>query len=136
LDPCIPVSVRRIYRKAKAVQNRSPDAFAIMMGRALEALCEDKGVSSPKLYESLKKLANDRIIPPVLVKMGSALRLLRNAAAHHTNQEITVPETWVIDKLFRAIIEYVYIAPELLADFEETQKKEKRRADRPPQPAI
>ena len=37
-----------------------------------------------------------------------------------------MPQTWVIDKLFRAIIEYVYIAPELLADFEETQKKEKK----------
>ena len=126
LDPCVAVSVRKIYREAKAVQNRSPDAFAIMMGRALEALCDDKGVSSNNLYESLKKLANDRIIPPVLIKMGSALRLLRNAAAHHTNQEITVPQTLVVDKLFRAIIEYVYIAPELLADFEETQKKEKK----------
>jgi Domain of unknown function (DUF4145) len=93
-----------------------------MIGRALEALCDDKGISSGNLYDRLKSLADKGVIPPVLTEMGSALRLLRNAGAHHSDQEITVPQTWGIDKLFRAIIEYVYIAPKLRADFQATQK--------------
>jgi hypothetical protein len=36
------------------------------------------------------------------------------AAAHGSLQIIKTPMTWAIDDLFRAIVEYVYVAPSKL----------------------
>jgi len=49
--------------------------------------------------------------------MTAVLRVLGNVGAHSDSQKITVPMTWGMDDFFRAIIEYVYIAPSRLAEF-------------------
>lgn len=57
-------------------------------------------------------------IPSTLAKMTDVLRTLGNTAAHEAPDEITVPMTWAIDEFFRAIVEYVYIAPAKLETFQ------------------
>lgn len=125
LDICVPKAVRKNYAEARSLQKRSPNAFAVLIRRSLEALCDDKKVKKGILGARLKELAEQGIIPPTLAEMSTALRLLGNAGAHHNEENITIPQTWKIDKLFLAIIEYVYIGPKLLSDFKKTAKQEK-----------
>lgn len=123
LEASIPLPIRKNYAEAKLLQKRSPNAFAVMIRRSLEALCDDKNVRSGTLRDRLKALTESKEMPPILAEASSALRLLGNAGAHHTNEDITIPQTWKIDKLFLAVVEYIYIAPKLIREFNDTQKK-------------
>jgi len=119
LDDSVPQSVSNNYREAKTVQNISPNAFAVLLRRALEALCDDRGVPAGRLQQRLEQLAQKGEIPPILAEITSVLRTLGNSGAHNTSQNVTVPMTWKMDEFFRALIEYVYIAPSKLAEFRE-----------------
>lgn len=83
------------------------------------------------LHNRLEQLAKRGEIPPVLAEMTTVLRVLGNAGAHNSAQKITVPLTWVMDEFFRAVVEYVYIAPSKLEEFKQelesykTQQKKK-----------
>ncbi|HWA28858.1 MAG TPA: DUF4145 domain-containing protein [Lacunisphaera sp.] len=117
LDSSVPLAVRKNYIEAKSVQKKSPNAFALLVRRALEAICDDKGVASNKpLKQRLDSMAAQGIIPPTLAEVTGILRILGNAGAHNSPKDVTIPQTWRIEKLFRAIVEYVYIAPKMVAD--------------------
>lgn len=133
LDPCVPGAVASNYREAKKVQNMSPNAFAVLLRRALEALCDDRGVSRGNLASRLRELAAKGEIPGKLADISSVLRELGNAGAHHTSQRVTVPLTWTMDEFFRTLIEYVYVAPHKLVSFQQRLAKyEKGEQGAPP----
>lgn len=117
LDESIPDTVASNYSESKRVQKVSPNAFAVLIRRALEALCDDRGVPSGNLQARLAKLSEMGEIPPVLVEVTDVLRTLGNSGAHSTLQKVTVPMTWQMDKFFRTLVEYVYVAPARLAEF-------------------
>jgi hypothetical protein len=133
LDKSIPEIVAENYRESKRVQKASPNAFAVLMRRALEALCDDRKAPSGKLHARLKHLADKGEIPPILVEITSVLRTLGNSGAHSTEQKVTVPTTWQMDKFFRTLVEYVYVAPARLAEFQssiaKTNNQETERED-------
>ena len=62
-------------------------------------------------------------IPPVLAEMATILRLLGNVGAHLTEEPVKPPDTWVIDDFFRAVIEYVYVAPSRIKEISDGLKK-------------
>ena len=126
LDPCVPTVVASNYREAKRVQNISPNAFAVLLRRALEAMCDDRGVSRGNLASRLRDLAAKGEIPGKLAEISSVLRELGNAAAHYTAQRVTVPLTWTMDEFFRTLIEYVYVAPHKLVSFQKRLTKYER----------
>lgn len=117
LDKSIPEIVATNYRESKRVQKVSPNAFAVLIRRALEALCDDREVPKGNLQSRLAKLAEKGEIPPVLVEATDVLRTLGNSGAHNKDQKVTVPLTWQMDKFFRTLIEYVYVAPARLKEF-------------------
>lgn len=117
LDHSVPERVRQCYAEAKRIQHNSPNAFTLMLRRALEAICEDQGITSGSLKSKLDKLASDGTIPPVLAAMSWALRILGNESAHE-QKEMSVYTTWILDDFFKAIVEFVYVAPSKLAQFE------------------
>ncbi|MBS7806566.1 DUF4145 domain-containing protein [Variovorax sp. PCZ-1] len=117
LDDSIPEIVASNYRESKRVQKVSPNAFAVLIRRSLEALCDDRGVAPGSLHARLKTLADNGEIPPVLVEVTDVLRTLGNSGAHNTGQKVTVPLTWQMDKFFRTLVEYVYVAPKKLKEF-------------------
>jgi hypothetical protein len=88
-----------------------------MLRRALEAVCDDRGVSEGSLQKRLEVLAQRGELPTILSEMTSMLRTLGNAGAHHSSMPITVPMTWGMEEFFRAVIEYVYIAPSKIQEF-------------------
>lgn len=125
LDRAVPENVRKTYYEAHKVQKVAPAGYAVLLRRALEALCQDRGVTSGPLAKRLNELVSRGEIPPVLAEATSLLRAMGNAGAHASKDEVTVPMTWKMDKLFRAVVEYVYIAPNRIAEF----KKSVARSD-------
>lgn len=117
LHKCVPNSVSENFREAKRIQNVSPNGFAVLVRRALEAMCDDRGVVRGPLMRRLDALAKKGEIPPVLADITSVLRGLGNAGAHSTKEKVTIPMTWAMDEFFRAVIEYVYVAPFRLEQF-------------------
>jgi hypothetical protein len=119
LPSSVPQAVRDIYSEAAVVKRNAPNAFAILIRKGLEAICDDRGAPSGPLAARLKHLAERGEIPPSLAEVTDALRVVGNTAAHVSLQPITHPMTWVIDDFFRVIVEYVYVAPSKLSEFKQ-----------------
>ncbi len=90
-----------------------------MIRRALEAICDDRGIEKGSLVQRLRQLAERGEVPPLLAEVSDTLRILGNLGAHSSDMSVTPPDTWAIDDFFRAIIEYVYVAPSKLNEFKE-----------------
>lgn len=114
---CVPEVISSIYYEAKRIQNRSPNAFAVLLRRALEAICNDRGATKGSLAVRLKELAKRREIPEQLAEISSVLRELGNAGAHHSSQRVTISLTWMMDAFFKTLVEYLYVAPDRLKEF-------------------
>jgi hypothetical protein len=117
LDDSVPVAVREAYTEACRIQNIAPNAYAAMLRRALEAVCHDRGVSEDTLHKGLMVLVQRGELPATLAEMTSILRDLGNTGAHHSTKPIRVPMTWGMNEFFRAVVEYVYIAPSRIKAF-------------------
>lgn len=126
LHESVPLSVARNFQDAKRIQNISPNGFAVLVRRSLEAMCDDRSVPAGTLAKRLETLAKSGEIPPVLAEITAVLRILGNSGAHNTDQNVTVPMTWAMDQFFRAVVEYVYVAPSRLEQF---RKKSSSIAD-------
>ena len=117
LHSSVPDSIRRIYAEAALIKARAPNAFANQIRRSLEALCKDRGASNRVLMQNIKELASRGEIPPTLADMTDVIRQLGNIGSHAGDDEIDPNYVDVIDDFFRAIVEYVYIAPFKVTEF-------------------
>jgi hypothetical protein len=125
----IPEKVSTIYEEAARIKNIAPNAFAVQIRRALEAVCEDRGAQKKVLQAMLKELSDRHEIPPVLAEMTDVLRLLGNIGAHAADQSVRPSQVYALDEFFRAVVEYVYIAPSKLKEFRERLEKIKSKTD-------
>jgi hypothetical protein len=105
------------------VKKTSPPAFALLIRRALEALCDDRKAIPGGLDRRLKDLAFRGEIPPTLAEMVDVIRVLANKSAHTSDLRLTEYDASVMDDLFRAIIEYVYVGPSKLRHLRATLQK-------------
>lgn len=117
LHSCVPDSVKNVYLEAAAIKSLAPNAFANQIRRALEAVCKDRGATQRVLAKSLNELADRGEIPQTLSEMTDVLRKLGNVGSHAGDEAIAPEYVDVIDEFFRAIIEYVYIAPHKVNEF-------------------
>lgn len=123
LHKAVPQSVSDCYSEAARIKNLAPNAFAVQIRRALEAICDDRGIKKGGLQRRLKELASRGEIPPVLAEMTDVLRLPGNIGAHAADQSVKPGHVWAIDGFFRAVVvEYVYVAPSKLKEFRERLK--------------
>lgn len=124
----VPKSVMKYYEEALLVKGRSPDSFAVQIRRSLEAICKDRGTNeNSTLNDRLKELADRGEFPPTIISLADNLRFIGNIGAHDAEFNVKPGFVRLIDDLFKVIVEYVYIAPKKLADFEETIKKFKNK---------
>ena len=119
LHKAVPKHIRQIYEEAAMIQEISPDAFAVQIRRSLEAICSDRGVEGRNLQSSLKALSDRGEIPPILAEFTDVLRLLGNMGAHWTGQRVHPLQTTGLDDFFRAVVEYIYVAPSKLKEFKD-----------------
>lgn len=125
LHDAVPDSVRDTYQEAFGIKAKAPRGYAILIRSAIEGICDDKAIPKRNLQQRLEKLAAAGFVPPTLAKMTDVLRTLGNAAAHDVVRKVTIPMTWAIDGFFRAVVEYVYVAPAKLEAFQAALSKAK-----------
>lgn len=113
----VPESIFKCYEEALLVKERSPNSFAVQIRRALEAICDDRGIERNNLVRRLEILSNQEEIPPIITSFADELRIIGNIGAHVGEKEVKPGFVRIIDDFFKVIIEYVYIAPKKLEDF-------------------
>ncbi len=111
----IPSLVEKRYKEALKVQHISPNAFAVMAGRTLEAALNDKGVEGKMLGNKLHNLTTSDLIPKQLQEMAKQINKLRVFGAHDVEEDVIEEDVPIILSFVEAILEYLYIAPAKLA---------------------
>jgi hypothetical protein len=106
-----PERVRRIYEEARSVMKRSPSSFVVQIGRALEAVAKDRHAEGRTLNDKLNWLISEGHLPKIFGEMGHVSRILRNWGAHDAEIDVETEDVKIVDEFFKAIIEYVYVAP-------------------------
>jgi hypothetical protein len=123
LDISVPREIAAIYEEAVRIKELTPNAFAVQIRRALEALSVDKGIKKGSLQVQLNELSKNGDIPPNLAKASDLLRMLGNVGAHASEQSVHPLLANAMDEFFRAVIEYVYVAPKRLHQFQNQMDK-------------
>jgi hypothetical protein len=114
----LPPEISNEYLAAQRVASLSANAYAVLLGRVLDLVCENRGATGDTLYKRLKDLADKGEIPGTLAEIAHKLRYLRNVGAHANLGTLTKDEVPVLAALCRAVLEYVYSAPRLVARVE------------------
>ncbi len=123
----LPPQIQQAYEIALKVRIIDANAYAVLIGRILEMICEDRKSTGKDLYDKLNNLAAKGEIPTKLVGVAHSLRQLRNFGAHASLGELTRDEIPILDDLCRAILEYVYNAPYLVEKAEQRLKRLKEK---------
>ena len=123
----LPPSVQKAYEAALKARAIDANAYAILLGRMLEVVCEERKVKGENLYDKLKALAENGEIPNNLVGVAHGLRILRNIGVHEPLEGLSSEEIPILDDLSRAILEYIYIAPALARQAEEKSQRLKEK---------
>lgn len=124
LDSFVPESVQERYIEARRIKDHAPNAFAVMIRRALEAICDDRGAKRGSLQTRLQDLVAKGDLPESLAKLTDILRLVGNRGAHADKSNVKWGHVNVIDMFFRAIVNYVYVTPNLVGYFHELLERE------------
>jgi hypothetical protein len=118
LSSVIPRQIANSYAEAFKVRAISPNAFAVLIRRTLEILCNERGVTKGTLANRLKVLSDKGELPPILSQTTDLLRLIGNIGAHGSEQSVHPLQVRAIDDFFTAIVEYLYVAPKKIEDFQ------------------
>jgi hypothetical protein len=123
LNKSVPKEVSHIYDEAIRIKHLAPNAFAVQIRRALEAICKDRGTRKHNLAQQLNELAEKGEIPKTLSEASDILRLIGNVGAHASETEVHPLQAIAIDQFFKAIVSYVYVSPAMIKEFKENMKK-------------
>jgi hypothetical protein len=126
LDKSVPKEVSHIYEEAIRIKHIAPNAFAVQIRRALEALCKDRGTKHRTLSEQLAELGDKGEIPKTLSEASDIIRLIGNVGAHASSMDVHPLQAGAIDNFFRAIIEYIYVSSARIREFREGMNQYKR----------
>jgi hypothetical protein len=115
----VPQRVRECYDEAVAVRKRSRNSCATNIRRALEAVCDDRGIAKAPLNKRKQSLAFRGELSPRLIEITDVLRFVGNVGAH-SDRDVTEQEVEVIERCFRLVIDYFYEVPEKIRQLKQT----------------
>jgi len=115
----LPPKVDSAYKAALSVKNIDSNAFGVLIRRLLEMVCIDRAAQGRVLNDQLRDLVTKGEIPERLANMAQQLRQLGNIGAHAGAGDLTTAEVPFLDELCRAILEYLYVAPQTIARVQE-----------------
>ena len=124
----LPDEIVKAYRAANRVRNIDSNAYAVLLRRVLEMVCDDRHASGRMLGQRLGDLAKKGEIPDKLVDVANGLKDFGNIGAHPSLGFISVRDMSILDDLCRAILVYVYTAPYLAEKVAESMAS-KRQSD-------
>ncbi|MEI6532307.1 MAG: DUF4145 domain-containing protein [Candidatus Roizmanbacteria bacterium] len=110
----LPENILKAYTIALNVRNIDVNAYAVLIGRMIEMVCQDRKAIGDSLNDQLKDLAMKNEILDKLVGVAISLKNLRNIGAHAKLGDLTILEIPILDDLSHALLEYVYSAPYLV----------------------
>ena len=122
----LPKRIMKAYEAAMKVKTIDANAYAVLIGRMLEMVCDDRNAVGKTFYDKLADLAAKKEIPEKLVGVAHGIRGLRNIGAHASEGDLTPAEVPILDDLSKAILEYIYSAPFLAGQAEERLQKLKK----------
>ena len=99
IPPSLPEKIKVAYQGAVKVKSIDTNAYAVLLGRILELVCEDRRAAGNSLFQKLENLGAKGEIPRPLVEMAHSLRSLRNIGAHASLGELGTEEVPVLDDL-------------------------------------
>lgn len=129
----LPADIQRELEAAQQVRSKSANAYGVLLGRLLELVCDDRGAKKGSLDARLQELSSKDEIPQKIVDIADKLHQLRHVGAHAWVGELSPAEVPILDSLCRAILEYVYSAPHLVAQAERRlgELRAQQRAKKP-----
>lgn len=129
--PGLPPHIEEAFVIGEKVKNIDPNLYGVQLGRLVEMLCTDRNAEGHRLDEKLRNLVERQEIPARLFEIATKLRHLRNIGAHVSpDTQLSAAEIPVLESLCTALLEYVYTAPHLLKQAEDSlaRLKGKRKA--------
>jgi hypothetical protein len=120
----VPSVVRHSYDEAvQCEQAKAWTAAAVMVGRALEAICTEFDPSSRSIHDGLQKMLAAGAISQELHDWGDGLRVVRNQGAHATGDRVSATDaTYALDFL-QALIEIVFDLRARFAEWQDVRAK-------------
>lgn len=109
--PEVPERIRKIYEEARYVKSKSPSSFVVQIRRALEAVTKERNAVGKVLIARIDWLIQNGHLPSVFGQMSHISRMIANLGAHDAEIEVKKSDANIVDEFFRAIIEYIYVAP-------------------------
>lgn len=126
----IPDKVKSAFESAIRVKNIDGAICAIAIRRTLEMMCKEKGEVKGNLFDKLKNLSSQGILPPILNDMASVLRVVGNSAAH-ADEEFRSDLVPSMIEFTTIILDYVYNLPKRIADIQAEIHLKEGSADKP-----
>ncbi|MDP9111310.1 MAG: DUF4145 domain-containing protein [Candidatus Eremiobacteraeota bacterium] len=110
----LPAKIGRAWNAAQQVRRIDANAFAVLVRRVLDLVCEEQGAQGGSLARRLADLAAKGAIPGPLADIASNARTFGNIGAHADLGDLKQNEAALLDDLCTAVLEYVYAAPQLV----------------------
>jgi hypothetical protein len=110
----VPARIRTIYDEARLVKKQSPSSFVVQLRRAFEAVVKERQAAGHTLNDQIRWLIDHDQLPKVFGDMMNVARMIGNVGAHDAEKEVTPEDVEISDRFFKAIVEYIYVAPALL----------------------
>ena len=123
----LPDNINRAFLAAAKVKTIDANAYAVLIGRVIEMVGEDRNATGRSLADLLQDLASKNEIPDKLVHVAKYLRDFRNIGAHATLGDLANEEVPILTDLCTAVLEYVYTAPFLATQAEQAVNKLKAK---------
>jgi hypothetical protein len=110
----LPGKIKTAYTAAQKVKHIDSNAFAVLLGRLLDLICEDKNAQGNTLYERIRYLSINNIIPDQVTELALGLKNFRNIGAHANLGNLSENEIPIIEDITEIILDYIYKTPMLI----------------------
>lgn len=112
----LPAAIQREWDAALRVRRINQNAFAVILGRVLDAICIDQNAQGKDLHNRIEDLATSGKLPDPLKDVAHGLRKLRNFGAHGNLGDLDPKDAPLLESLCRALLMYLYTVPALTLD--------------------
>ncbi len=121
----LPPAIRESIEEAQKVRRISPVAFSLLLRRALELVCIDRGAThGENLKDQIQNLAINSNLPPSITYAAESLKILRTLGAHTSISSLSPGDVQLLDDLCLIITEYLYVMPGKVAQLEKKLREQ------------
>ena len=123
----LPAHVQKSYEAALKIRKIDSSMCLIALRKTLEIICNEKGAKGKNLWEKLRYLSDEHILPPALKDASIITKDYGNIGAHDHTIYISDYEVNTLVEFVKYILDYLYVIPAKLERMQDqlTQNKSK-----------